>query len=133
MTMADYFADLTPAQFLKAVASGPIYPYTEHRIPKRRGVLRTVHATVPRLSEIQQGFLARPGGTSPFVGPPWSTSYSQGSNPGRSSRGADLRSRGRSGHRPNGGHSRDNVPATFGHPSQLAPSIAAFRRRCSTS
>ncbi|MFF3533699.1 reverse transcriptase domain-containing protein [Streptomyces sp. NPDC002466] len=57
--MADNFADLTPAQFLEAVVSGSIFPYTEHRIPKHSGGLRTLHAPVPRLSEIQQGILAR--------------------------------------------------------------------------
>ncbi|MGW0288918.1 RNA-directed DNA polymerase [Streptomyces tuirus] len=59
MTTTDDFADLTPDQFLEAVVSGSIYPYTEHRIPKRRGGLRTLHAPVPRLSEMQQEILAR--------------------------------------------------------------------------
>ncbi|MFE7747918.1 hypothetical protein [Streptomyces sp. NPDC057428] len=59
--MADNFPDLPPAQFLDAVVSGSIYPYTEHRIPKRSGGLRTLHAPVPRLSEIQQGVLAHLG------------------------------------------------------------------------
>ncbi|GGW35452.1 reverse transcriptase family protein [Streptomyces griseoloalbus] len=59
MTTTDDFADLTPEQFLEAVVSGSIHPYTEHRIPKRRGGLRTLHAPVPRLSEIQQAVLAR--------------------------------------------------------------------------
>ncbi|MEV5430511.1 RNA-directed DNA polymerase [Streptomyces sp. NPDC052701] len=57
--MAGDFADLTPTQFVKAVVSGSIYPYTEHRIPKRRGGLRTLHAPVPRLSGMQQEILAR--------------------------------------------------------------------------
>ncbi|MEW2255873.1 RNA-directed DNA polymerase [Streptomyces sp. NPDC047869] len=59
MTTTDDFADLTPDQFLEAVVRGSIYPYTEHRIPKRRGGLRTLHAPVPRLSEMQQEILAR--------------------------------------------------------------------------
>lgn len=59
MTTTENFADLTPDQFLKAVVSGSIYPYTEHRIPKRRGGLRTLHAPIPRLSEMQQEVLAR--------------------------------------------------------------------------
>lgn len=59
MTAVDDFADLTPDQFLKAVVSGSIHPYTEHRILKRRGGLRTLHAPIPRLSEIQQEILAR--------------------------------------------------------------------------
>ncbi|MCX5210082.1 reverse transcriptase domain-containing protein [Kitasatospora sp. NBC_00240] len=59
MTTADDFADLTPAQFLKAVVSGAIYPYIEHRIPKRSGGLRALHAPVPRLSGMQQEILAR--------------------------------------------------------------------------
>ncbi|MET9878914.1 RNA-directed DNA polymerase [Actinacidiphila glaucinigra] len=57
--MADEFTDLTPAQFLEAVVSGSIYPYTEHRIPKRRGGLRTLHTPVPRLSGMQQEILDR--------------------------------------------------------------------------
>ncbi|MFD5708958.1 RNA-directed DNA polymerase [Streptomyces pharetrae] len=59
MTAADDFADLTPEQFLEAVVSGSIYPYAEHRIPKHRGGLRTLHAPVSRLSGIQQEILAR--------------------------------------------------------------------------
>jgi hypothetical protein len=59
VTTTDDFADLTPDQFLEAVVSGSIYPYTEHRIPKRRGGLRTLYAPVPRLSEVQQEVLAR--------------------------------------------------------------------------
>ncbi|SFF52649.1 Reverse transcriptase (RNA-dependent DNA polymerase) [Actinacidiphila alni] len=55
--MADDFADLAPAQFLEAIVSGSIYPYTEHRIPKRRGGIRTLHAPIPRLSRIQQEIL----------------------------------------------------------------------------
>lgn len=61
MTTADNFLDLDPAQFLKAVVSGSIFPYTEHRIPKHSGGIRTLHAPVPRLSELQQGILARLG------------------------------------------------------------------------
>ena len=57
--MAEDFEDLTPAQFRKAVVSGSIYPYTEHRIPKRRGGLRILHTPVRRLSEMQRGILAR--------------------------------------------------------------------------
>lgn len=57
--MADNFVDLTPAQVLEAAVSGSIFPYTEHRIPKHSGGLRTLHAPVPRLSEMQQGILAR--------------------------------------------------------------------------
>lgn len=57
--MADDFPDLTPAQFVEAVVSGSIFPYTEHKIPKHSGGLRTLHAPVPRLSEMQQGILAR--------------------------------------------------------------------------
>ncbi|WP_078603360.1 RNA-directed DNA polymerase [Streptomyces sp. NRRL S-455] len=57
--MADDFAHLAPAQFLEAVVSGSIYPYTEHRIPKRCGGLRTLHAPVARLSVMQQEILAR--------------------------------------------------------------------------
>ncbi|OKK14063.1 reverse transcriptase family protein [Streptomyces sp. CB02400] len=59
MTATDDFADLTPDQFLKAVVSGSIHPYTEHRIPKRSGGLRTLHAPIPRLAGIQQEILAR--------------------------------------------------------------------------
>lgn len=59
MTTAGDFADLTPAQFVKAVVSGSIYPYTEHRAPKPLGGLRTLHAPVPRLSRMQQEILAR--------------------------------------------------------------------------
>ncbi|MFC8102920.1 RNA-directed DNA polymerase [Streptomyces sp. NPDC057363] len=61
MTTADDFADLSPAEFLQAVVSGSIYPYTEHRIPKPRGGLRTLHAPIPRLSWMQQEILARLG------------------------------------------------------------------------
>lgn len=57
--MEDDFAELAPAQFLKAIVSGLIYPYTEHRVPKRRGGMRTLHAPVPRLSRMQQEILAR--------------------------------------------------------------------------
>jgi len=57
--LADDFADLTPTQFREAVVSGSIYPYIEHRVPKRRGGLRTLHAPIPRLSEIQREILAR--------------------------------------------------------------------------
>ncbi|MFF5253077.1 reverse transcriptase domain-containing protein [Streptomyces leeuwenhoekii] len=59
MTTAGDFADLTPAQFVKAVVSGSIHPYTEHRVPKPLGGLRTLHAPVPRLSRMQQEILAR--------------------------------------------------------------------------
>ncbi|MFJ3336856.1 reverse transcriptase domain-containing protein [Streptomyces sp. NPDC086766] len=59
MTAADDFTDLTADQFLKAVVSGSIYPYTEHQIRKHRGGLRTLHAPVPQLSRIQQEVLAR--------------------------------------------------------------------------
>ncbi|WGP13332.1 reverse transcriptase family protein [Streptomyces sp. SH5] len=61
MTTADDFADLSHAEFLKAVVSGSIYPYTEHRIPKPRGGLRTLHAPIPRLSWMQQEILVRLG------------------------------------------------------------------------
>ncbi|MFJ7010417.1 RNA-directed DNA polymerase [Streptomyces albogriseolus] len=59
MTATDDFADLAPNQFLKAVVSGSIYPYTEHQVPKRREGLRILHAPVPRLAGIQQEILAR--------------------------------------------------------------------------
>jgi hypothetical protein len=59
VTTIDEFTDLTSEQFIEAVADGSIYPYTEHRIPKRRGGLRTLHAPIPRLSEMQQEVLAR--------------------------------------------------------------------------
>ncbi|WP_371100881.1 RNA-directed DNA polymerase [Streptomyces sp. PU_AKi4] len=59
MTTADDFTDLTSDQFVEAVASGSIYPYTEHRIRKHRGGLRTLHTPVPRLSQMQQEILAR--------------------------------------------------------------------------
>lgn len=61
MTTADDFADLSPAKFLQAVVNGSIYPYTEHRIPKPRGGLRTLHAPIPRLAWMQQEILARLG------------------------------------------------------------------------
>ncbi|MFI8191472.1 reverse transcriptase domain-containing protein [Streptomyces sp. NPDC085946] len=59
MTAVDDFTDLSPDQFLEAVVSGSIYPYTEHRIRKHRGGLRTLHTPVPRLSRTQQEILAR--------------------------------------------------------------------------
>ncbi|MGX5187412.1 hypothetical protein ACWKT5_32805 [Streptomyces avermitilis] len=59
LTTTDDFADLTPDQFVEAVVSGSIYPYTEHRIPKRRDGLRTLHAPVSPVSEMQQEILAR--------------------------------------------------------------------------
>ncbi|CAM5364368.1 reverse transcriptase family protein [Streptomyces atroolivaceus] len=61
MTAADDFWDLRPEAFIHAVVSGSIYPYTEHRIPKPRGGLRTLHAPIRRLSWIQQEILARLG------------------------------------------------------------------------
>ncbi|WP_392839977.1 hypothetical protein [Streptomyces sp. LN500] len=61
MTTADDFADLSPGEFLQAVVSGSIYPYIEHRIPKPRGGLRTLHAPIPRLSWMQQEILTRLG------------------------------------------------------------------------
>ncbi|MET8973721.1 RNA-directed DNA polymerase [Streptomyces hydrogenans] len=67
--MSDDLDDLTPAQFRQAVVSGTIYPYTEHRIPKRTGGLRTLHTPVRRLAEVQRRILARlehlPAGSEP--------------------------------------------------------------------
>ncbi|MEW1603071.1 reverse transcriptase family protein [Streptomyces sp. NPDC093808] len=69
MTAAGDFTGLTSDQFVEAVASGSIYPYTEHRIRKHRGGLRTLHTPVPRLSQIQQEILAHletlPAGSQP--------------------------------------------------------------------